>query len=56
MGLVFIVIYVIFSLLVAWAGRHLRLGFFGAFCLSLLLTPLVAAILLLLFQPRKKSK
>lgn len=56
MGLVFIVIYVTFCLLVAWAGKHTRLGFTGAFFLSMGLTPLFAAILLLLFGPKRKKK
>jgi hypothetical protein len=56
MGIVFIIIYVTFSLLVAWAGRRATMGFFGVLALSLIVTPLVTAILLVLFWPRGKKK
>lgn len=41
------------SLLVAWTGRHRKLGFWGYFFASLLLSPLIGALLVLVSSPRE---
>jgi hypothetical protein len=43
-----VVLYVIFCLLAGFAGSYRRIGFFGTFFLSLLLTPLLVLLLLIL--------
>lgn len=51
MGLVFFLVYLLFCLLVAYAGKSdNKLGFGGLFIVSVLFTPLIAAVLVLLFQ------
>lgn len=55
MGIVFILVYAIFCLLVAWAGRNSVMGFFGVLVLSIFVTPLLTAILLALFRQRRKK-
>jgi hypothetical protein len=44
--------YVIFCLLAGVAGSYRRMGFFGTFFLSLLLTPLLVLLLLILTRSR----
>ena len=62
MNIVFIVAYATFCLLVAFAGRRTRIGFFGVLIFSIFMTPLLVAILIVFFQPdpykakRKKKK
>jgi hypothetical protein len=41
------------SLLVAWTGRYRKLGFWGYFFASLLLSPLIGALLVLVSGPRE---
>jgi len=55
MGLVYIIVYATFCILVAYAGRHVRIGFFGMLFLSVLLTPLAMAILVFLMELRRSS-
>jgi uncharacterized membrane protein len=43
-----VVLYVIFCLLAGFAGSYRRMGFFGTFFLSLLLTPLLVLLLLIM--------
>ena len=43
-----VVLYVVFCLLAGFAGSYRRMGFFGTFFLSLLLTPLLVVLLLIL--------
>jgi hypothetical protein len=53
-----LVIYVVLCLMVAFLGRHARLGFMRSLLLAFLLTPLIMMIYLLLFaaiEPRSKS-
>ena len=47
-----VIVYLILCLVVGLAGRSRRLGFFGFFLLSVLLTPVVALGWLLLTQKR----
>jgi hypothetical protein len=44
--MVFILLYVVFSLLVALLGMHKPLGFFGYLISSLLLTPVIGLLLI----------
>ena len=44
--MVFVLIYVVGSLLVALLGMHKPLGFFGYFISSLLLTPVIGLLLI----------
>lgn len=53
--LVVILIYLLFCWLVAYSGKYTRLGFYGVLIVSIFITPLVAAIFIVLFQPRKRK-
>jgi hypothetical protein len=53
MTLFLIIFYVLASLLVGFLGRRREVGFSGFFVLSLLLTPFVMAIVLLVATPRR---
>lgn len=53
--LVAIFVYLLFCWLVAYGGKHTRLGFYGVLIVSILITPLVAAIFIVLFQPRRRK-
>ncbi|MCO6487092.1 MAG: hypothetical protein J5I98_01680 [Phaeodactylibacter sp.] len=53
--LVAIIVYLFFCWLVAYGGRRTRLGFYGVLIVSILITPLVSAISIVLFQPRKRK-
>jgi len=44
-------IYVVLCLLVSFRGRHTKLGYLGAFLLSVFLTPFVVFVGLLLLTP-----
>jgi uncharacterized membrane protein len=46
-----VVAYVLLCFLAAYAGRYRRMGFYGTFIISLLITPLVMLLLLTLFGP-----
>jgi amino acid transporter len=48
-----IVLYVIFCLLAGLAGSQRRMGFFGTFLLSLVITPLLASLLLIFTRPSR---
>ena len=56
MNVALVVSYIIFSLLVAIDARKSRIGFFGVFVASILMTQLVVGILSLLFYPKRKRK
>ncbi|MCB0564412.1 MAG: hypothetical protein H6573_15255 [Lewinellaceae bacterium] len=56
MYIVSILVYAIFCLLVAWAGRYSVMGFFGVLVLSIFVTPLLTAILFVLFQQQRRRK
>jgi hypothetical protein len=45
------ILYILISLLVAWVGQNRKLGFWGYFFASLLLTPLLGALLVLVSSP-----
>jgi hypothetical protein len=50
-----VVSYLIFCLLVGLAGRQRRMGFFGTFLLSLVLTPVLVLLLLILTGPSRDA-
>jgi len=50
-----IVIYFLSCLLMAFAGRKRRIGSIGYFLVALFLTPILTAIILLIFAPRRHA-
>jgi uncharacterized membrane protein len=56
MNIILIITYVLFCLLVAFAGRKARIGFVGVLIFSIFMTPLLVAILIMLFGSGKKKK
>jgi len=52
MGLFPIFVYLALCLLVGWRGMYTQLGFWGTTLMSLLLTPFVMFIALILFRSR----
>ena len=46
-----VVLYVIFCILAGLCGMHRRMGFFGTFLLSLVVTPVVVLLMLVLTAP-----
>ncbi len=50
---VFIAGWIIFSLIAGLMGSSKRMGFWGTFLSSLLISPLVTILFLLIFQPKK---
>ena len=51
----FIGLYVYLCLLVAFVGRRSRMGFRKSFGLSLLITPVLAAVFIFFFSPARLS-
>jgi hypothetical protein len=51
-----VVLYVIFCLLAGLAGSQRRMGFFGTFLLSLVITPLLVLLLLILTRPSRGER
>ena len=51
MGLFPLLVYIALSALVGLRGMYTRLGFWGSFLLSLLLTPVIMFLGLILFEP-----
>jgi hypothetical protein len=49
-----VILYIMFSLLVGLCGSQRRMGFVGTFLLSLLFTPVVVLIVLLLTGPSQR--
>jgi hypothetical protein len=45
---IFVVLYVLFCILAGLCGMHRRMGFFGTFLLSLVVTPVVVLLVLVL--------
>ncbi len=50
-----LLVYFLLGACVAWAGRAREIGFAGFFLLSILFTPLVTALILLISGPRKRE-
>ena len=52
MPVIFFILWVFLSALVGWLGRDRAIGFAGFFVLSLLFTPFVMALVLVVSVPR----
>jgi len=52
----YIAVYVFFCVLVALAARNVAIGFWGVLVLSLLITPLLTVIFVLILKPKPKPK
>jgi FtsH-binding integral membrane protein len=50
-----LILYVVFSILVGLCGSQRRMGFIGTFIMSLLLTPILVLIVLLLTGPAQRA-
>jgi hypothetical protein len=48
-----VILYLVFCVLVGLCGTQRRIGFFGTFLLSLVVTPLVVLIVLMLTAPKR---
>jgi hypothetical protein len=53
---IILVLYVVFCLLAGLAGSHRRMGFFGTFLLSLVFTPVLVLLLLILTGPSRAER
>jgi hypothetical protein len=51
-----IVLYLIFCILAGLCGSHRRMGFFGTFLLSLVVTPVVVLLVLILTAPSRRDE
>jgi hypothetical protein len=49
-----IVLYVVFCILAGFCGSYRRMGFFGTFLLSLVITPVVMLLVLILTAPLQR--
>jgi hypothetical protein len=49
-----LILYIVFSLLVGLCGSQRRMGFIGTFIVSILFTPVVVLIVLLLTGPSQR--
>lgn len=48
-------LYILLSLVLAFAGRHTRIGAFGVFLCCVILTPLLVGLVLALVRPFPKT-
>jgi hypothetical protein len=53
---IILVLYVVFCLLAGLAGSHRRMGFFGTFLLSVVFTPVLVLLLLILTGPSRAER
>jgi hypothetical protein len=53
--LIALILYIVFCILVGLCGSQRRMGFIGTFIISLLLTPVVVLIVLLLTGPSQRD-
>jgi hypothetical protein len=51
-----VVLYLIFCILAGLCGTHRRMGFFGTFLLSLVITPVVVLLVLILTAPSRRDE
>ena len=51
-----IVLYLIFCILAGLCGSHRRMGFFGTFLFSLIVTPVVVLLVLILTAPSRRDE
>lgn len=52
----FLMVYLFFCILVANVAKDVAIGFWGVLIMSMLLTPLLTGILVLLLKPKPKKK
>jgi hypothetical protein len=50
-----VILYILFALLVGLCGSQRRMGFMGTFIVSLLVTPVIVLIVLLLTGPSRRA-
>lgn len=50
----FLIAYVILAVIIGLIGRNKQIGFWGFFLLSLLITPLIPGIFMLIGRPRRE--
>jgi hypothetical protein len=53
---ILIVLYVVFCLLAGMCGSHRRMGFFGTFLISLVVTPVLVLLVLILTAPSPRAE
>ncbi len=53
---ILIILYVVFCLLAGMCGSHRRMGFFGTFLISLVVTPVVVLLVLILTAPSPRAE
>ena len=51
-----IILYLVFCLLAGLCGTHRRMGFLGTFLLSLVITPVLSLLLLILTAPSNRAE
>jgi uncharacterized membrane protein len=51
-----VIIYLVFCLLAGLCGIHRRMGFFGTFLISLVVTPVVVLLVLILTAPSHRAE
>lgn len=54
MAFLLILAYLALCVVAGFAGRHTKVGFWGSFLISVLVTPPLAVLLMILFHPRPK--
>ena len=52
----FLIAYVILAVIVGMFGRDKKIGFWGFFLLSLLITPIIPAVFMLISSPRRVAR
>ncbi len=53
---ILIVLYVVFCLLAGVCGSHRRMGFFGTFLISFVVTPVLVLLVLILTAPSPRAE
>jgi len=51
-----VVLYLLFCILAGLCGIHRRMGFFGTFLISLVVTPVVVLLVLILTAPSRRDE
>ena len=52
----FLLVYILVSFVVAFLGRHRRVGFWGFFFLSLITTPVLTSLFIFFAAPARKRR
>lgn len=52
----FLIAYLILAVIVGLLGRDKQIGFWGFFLLSLVITPIVPAVFMLISRPRRRAR